>query len=132
MFQQQKKQLKPQKAMQGQLKILWTSPKLACTQSMFLQILWEFKSQKTSHQCISQGIQIDQQNSKRDKCTQKEPKWSQVAKMFLLIDIVMANLDVIAYSYYVFICLTFSLDIFFFFFPPHLLSFPSNLKKSSL
>ena len=58
MFQQQKKQLKLQKAMQGQLKIPWTSPKLACTQSMFLLILWEFKSQKTSHQYISQGIQM--------------------------------------------------------------------------
>uniref|UniRef100_A0A8C8ZCJ4 Sperm associated antigen 9 n=1 Tax=Prolemur simus TaxID=1328070 RepID=A0A8C8ZCJ4_PROSS len=34
MFQQQKKQLKPQKAMQGQLKTLRTFPKLACTQSI--------------------------------------------------------------------------------------------------
>lgn len=60
MFQQQKKQLKPPKAMQGQLKTPWTSPSLACTQSTSLQILWEFKSQKTSRQCISQGMRVGQ------------------------------------------------------------------------
>uniref|UniRef100_A0A8C0LPD3 Sperm associated antigen 9 n=1 Tax=Canis lupus dingo TaxID=286419 RepID=A0A8C0LPD3_CANLU len=37
----QKKQLKPQKAMQGQLKTLWTPPSRAYTQSMSLQIPWD-------------------------------------------------------------------------------------------
>uniref|UniRef100_A0A2K6CP18 Sperm associated antigen 9 n=1 Tax=Macaca nemestrina TaxID=9545 RepID=A0A2K6CP18_MACNE len=37
----QKKQLKLQKGMRDQLKTQWTSPKLASTQSMSLQILWE-------------------------------------------------------------------------------------------
>uniref|UniRef100_A0A2I3GPU6 Sperm associated antigen 9 n=1 Tax=Nomascus leucogenys TaxID=61853 RepID=A0A2I3GPU6_NOMLE len=52
----QKKQLKLQKGMRGQLKTQWTSPKLASTQSMSLQILWEFRSQKTSPQCISREV----------------------------------------------------------------------------
>nr|CAF21712.1 sperm associated antigen 9 [Macaca fascicularis] len=42
----EKKQLKLQKGMRGQVKTQWTSPKLASTQSMSLQILWEFRSRR--------------------------------------------------------------------------------------
>uniref|UniRef100_A0A2K6QGT5 Sperm associated antigen 9 n=1 Tax=Rhinopithecus roxellana TaxID=61622 RepID=A0A2K6QGT5_RHIRO len=59
----QKKQLKLQKGMRDQLKTQWTSPKLASTQSMSLQILWEFKSQKTSPQCISREVFIPENYS---------------------------------------------------------------------